>query len=35
MNYCADCYCTFDGDVCPVCGTDRVRKVNDGDFCFP
>lgn len=34
MNYCADCYCAFDGDVCPVCGTDRVRKVNDGDFCF-
>ena len=32
--YCEKCCMPFDGDVCPVCGSKRVRKIKPDDVCF-
>lgn len=32
MNY--HCYTPFEGDVCPVCGSRKVRPVEREDLCL-
>ncbi len=32
MNY--HCFTPFEGDVCPVCGSARVREIREDDECL-
>ncbi|HIR66454.1 MAG TPA: hypothetical protein IAB94_00220 [Candidatus Coproplasma avicola] len=34
MNYCENCHAACEGDVCPLCGTKKLRKATAKDFCY-
>jgi len=34
MLYCENCHAATDEKYCPLCGGNRLRLVQDGDFCF-
>ena len=34
MNYCEKCNCRVESSYCQVCGTKKVRPINDDDFCY-
>jgi len=34
MNYCEDCHLLCAEKRCPICGTKKLRPVENNDFCF-
>ena len=34
MNFCENCNFVSENEYCPVCGSKKLRKVKDDDFCF-
>ena len=34
MNYCENCHAACEGDVCPFCGTKKLRNATAEDFCY-
>ena len=33
-KYCSRCMLSFDGEICPACGSKRVKEAEPGDLCF-
>ncbi|MDE6690719.1 MAG: hypothetical protein K2K04_01995 [Clostridia bacterium] len=34
MNFCENCHIVSDAERCPVCGSKRLRPVEEDDFCL-
>ena len=34
MNFCENCYFVSEQSRCPLCGSKRIRQVQDDDFCL-